>query len=190
MKDVAAIITKHVEACVIEIRDAVRVEMLAALQPEVVAAPPKSPRKQRRRKPVAKRSRAKPRVAAKPTKRSPPRRIARAASIPPTAVSRVTKAQPRVAVTPATSKAKPAPIVPKQHVCSECDKPGHNARTCPDRVRAPLESPPAPNVGTGIDSPRVKAPVDAARSSRFDAIEASAQKRTGSLPSPRSSATF
>lgn len=128
MRDLNAVIQRHVNACLAEVRAEIEAEIRAAIG--ALAA---------REKPV---ERAKPKRRVK------------------SAVTRDRRGKSK----PVQSSAKPEPPQPvrRSATCSECDEPGHNARTCPQRERA-------------VAAP----PVDETRAQRFARIEAAAARRNG-----------
>lgn len=97
---------------------------------------------------------------------SPGVRVARAKR-PKAARPRVKGSAPQKRAERAVASEPPQPVKrstpsPKPRACSECDQPGHNARTCP-----------------ALKRPVVAPPVDAAKAERFARLEAAAKARNG-----------
>lgn len=69
-------------------------------------------------------------------------------------------------VKPPPPAVKSAPTAPKQHTCSVCGEPGHNARRCPEREDS-----------EGAVANVSPSPVTNGKSDRFARIEAQAKQR-------------
>lgn len=153
MTDFASIVTKHVEACVAELREAVRIAMLEALQPEI--AP--EPKPARRRK-----------------KRSPPRRKPQERAQRVARPSREPERQTRATGKPAAKAGRPCGCAATGRHRRDC-----SAGSAPEQIPAPT-----------ADASRVRVPTDPVREARFAKLEESAARRTGTMPTPRTSARF